>query len=205
MGSKQKKEKKQSKVGRPPKFDYDNPEFYQVVQELASMGYSDSSIAYELQKKYGESLTPETFSRFKNEKKKNGEPTDRSKQLCQALAHGRSTLMQMARSTYFQMALGQRTVKTTTKQRIRLQDGTLTDDELISTQEMELAPNMQALATMLYNHDDEWRENILRHKQAEAEAAKAKAKELPSVVNLRITYNQKSDLELQEKFKKPSQ
>lgn len=205
MGSKQKKEKKQSKVGRPPKFDYDNPEFYQHIQDLASMGYTDTSIAQELAKKYGETLTPETFSRFKHEKRKNGEPTPRSKMLNQALVRGRDTLMQMARSTYFQMALGQRTVKTITRQRIRTQDGALTDDEVISTQEMELAPNMQALATMLFNHDDEWRENILRHKQAEAEAAEAKAKELPSVVNLRITYNQKSDLELQEKFKKPSQ
>lgn len=205
MGSKPKKEKKERKVGRPPKFDYESSEFYQAIQELASMGYSDTSIAYELQQKFGESLTPETFSRFKHEKKKNGEPTERSKELNQALARGRNTLMQMARSTYFQMALGQRTVKTTTKQRIRLQDGTLTDDEVISTQEMELAPNMQALATMLFNHDSEWRENILRQKQAEAQAAEAKAKELPSVVNLRITYNQKSDLELQEKFKKPSQ
>ena len=205
MGSKQKKEKKERKAGRPPKFDYSNLEFYQYIQDLASMGYTDAAIAYELTGKFKESITPETFSRFKHEKKKNGEPTERSKLLNQALLRGRDTLMQMARSTYFQMALGQRTVKTTTKQRIRLQDGTLTDEELVSTQEMELAPNMQALATMLFNHDNEWRENILRHKQAEAQAAEAKAKELPSVVNLRITYNQKSDLELQEKFKKPSQ
>lgn len=94
------------------------------------------------------------------------------------------------------MALGQRVVKTSTK------DG---DGNTTQVTEMEVAPNMQALATLLFNHDDEWRENILRKRREEAEASSSGEGGLPSTVNVRITYNQKSDLELQDKFRKPSE
>ncbi|MBQ3765894.1 MAG: hypothetical protein II874_04075 [Bacteroidales bacterium] len=137
--------------------------------------------------------------------------------------------MQAARSTYYQMALGQR--KTSIVRRNAVQKrcpccfendmtpkedctrcgGTgwyyLTDKVITEESEMEIAPNMQALATFLYNNDPEWRENILRKKREEAEAAAAggDSSGLPTAVNIRITYNQKEDLALQEKFKKPKE
>ncbi len=138
--------------------------------------------------------------------------------------------MQAARSTYYQMALGQRRVKTVRKSAVSKRcpccydndmvpkedcqrcGGTgwynLTDKVITEDTEMELAPNMQALATFLYNNDPEWRENVLKMKREEAEAAAAAGGAgdgLPTAVNIRITYNQKEDLALQEKFKKPSQ
>ena len=49
--------------------------------------------------------------------------------------------------------------KHVTKRRLRLQDGTLTDDEEIQTVESEIEqpPNVQALSNWLYHHDEEWR------------------------------------------------
>ena len=227
--TKDKAKAKKNQPGPNEKFDYENPEFYETIQELASAGYSDASIAYGLADKFGKGLSPETFSRFKNEKDDNEEPTRRSLSINQALARGRSGILQAARSTYYQMALGQR--KTSIVRRNAVQKrcpccyendmhpkddcpqcgGTgwyyLTDKVVTEESEMEIAPNMQALATFLYNNDPEWRENILRKKreEAEAEAAAGEGNGLPTAVNIRITYNQKEDLTLQEKFKKPSQ
>lgn len=221
--------KKKSGPGPKEKFDYEDPVFYETIQELASAGYSDASIAYGLADKFGKSLTPESFSRFKNETNDNGEPTQRNILINQALTRGRSGILQAARSTYYQMALGQR--KTSIVRRNAVQKrcpccfendmtpkedctrcgGTgwyyLTDKVITEESEMEIAPNMQALATFLYNNDPEWRENILRKKREEAEAAAAggDSSGLPTAVNIRITYNQKEDLALQEKFKKPKE
>ena len=221
--------KKKSGPGPKEKFDYEDPVFYETIQELASAGYSDASIAYGLADKFGKSLTPESFSRFKNETNDNGEPTQRNILINQALTRGRSGILQAARSTYYQMALGQR--KTSIVRRNAVQKrcpccfendmtpkedctrcgGTgwyyLTDKVITEESEMEIAPNMLALATFLYNNDPEWRENILRKKREEAEAAAAggDSSGLPTAVNIRITYNQKEDLALQEKFKKPKE
>lgn len=221
-------EPRKKKRTRPPKFDYESEEFYQEIERLASAGYSDAAIAYNLAEKFGTSLSPQTFSEFKNEKTKKGAPTRRNTRITEALARGRTGILQAARSTYYQMALGQRKLKTIRKSAVSKRcpccfennmapvencpqcGGTgwynLTDKVITEDTEMELAPNMQALATFLYNNDPEWRENILKQKREEAEAAAAASEsDIPDVVNVRITYNQKSDLELQEKFKKPDE
>lgn len=224
------KTKSKGQPGPKEKFDYSDPAFYKEIEELASAGYSNASIAYGLADKFGKGLTPESFSRFKNEVDDNGEPTARSISINQALTRGRSGILQAARSTYYQMALGQR--KTSVVRRNAVQKrcpccyendmtpkddcprcgGTgwyyLTDKVITEESEMEIAPNMQALATFLYNNDAEWRENILRKKREEAEAVAAGeggGDGLPTAVNIRITYNQKEDLLLQEKFKKPKE
>ena len=212
-GSASAKERKKS--GPKEKFDYSDPAFYQEIEELASAGYSDASIAYGLADKFGVGLVPQTFSTFKNEKDDNGEPTERNKRINEALVRGRSGILQAARSTYYQMALGQR--KTSIVRRNAVQKrcpccyendmhpqddcpqcgGTgwyyLTDKVVTEESEMEIAPNMQALATFLYNNDPEWRENILRKKREEAEAAAAASdgsNGLQTAVNIRITYTQ---------------
>lgn len=223
------KKKERNRPGPKEKFDYTDPAFYKEIEDLANAGYSDASIAYGLADKFGKGLTPESFSRFKNEKDEKGEPTERSKSINQALTRGRSHILQAARSTYYQMALGQRKTSIvrrnavqkrcpccfendmTPKEDCKRCGGTgwyyLTDKVITEESEMEIAPNMQALATFLYNNDPEWRENILRKKreEAEAEAAGGDGSGLPTAVNIRITYNQKEDLTLQDKFKKPSQ
>lgn len=223
--------KERKKSGPKERFDYSSPAFYDAIEKLAAAGYSDASIAYGLADEFGgKGLSPKTFSNMKNELDDKGEPTERNKGINAALARGRSGILQAARSTYYQMALGQR--KTSVVRRNAVQKrcpccydndmtpkddcpkcgGTgwyyLTDKVITEESEMEIAPNMQALATLLYNNDAEWRENILRKKREEAEAAAAAGEGgdgLPTAVNIRITYNQKEDLLLQEKFKKPKE
>ena len=203
-------EKKEAKEKRAatngPKFDYESEEFLSYIEEMARQGHCDAYIAYSLKDKYdGKNLTPVRFSELKNEKGKDGKRSKRGRLIFEALARGRVDVNAAARATYLQMALGQRVVKTTTKQRIRTKDGEMTDDELISTTEQEIAPNMQALAAWLFNHDDEWRENILAHRREEADAVSAEPETGPAEVNVAITYNQKSDIELQQKLSEPSQ
>lgn len=188
---------------RPFKFDYNSEEFYAEIERLALNGYTDQSIAYGLVEKFGVSLRPQGFSEFKNEKDEAGALTDRARRITEALARGRDKVNQAVRATYLQMALGQRKVKSQTTQRLRLPGGTLTDDEVISTTETEIQPSLQALSVWLFNHDKDWRDNVIAHKREEAEAGAEN--EIPAEVNVRITYNQRADLELQKKFEKPSQ
>lgn len=196
------------KKTRPEKFDYTGKEFLSAIESFAEQGYTDASIAYSLGDKFdGLRLNPEYFSRIKNEKGKNGKPTKRALAISQALARGRVNVNAAVRATYLQMALGQRTVKTTITRRLRAKDGLDVEDpdaEVVETTEMELAPNMQALSTWMYNHDNEWHDAILRRKKEEAAFASAED-DGETEVSVNITYNQKSDLELQEKMKKPSQ
>ena len=188
------------KSGRPQKFNYDSKEFYDEVENLAKQGYSDRTIAHQLIVKFGDTLSPQKFSEYKNEKDESGNLTERASKLSEALARGREVINAAARATYLQMALGQRKLKTVTSQHLRLQDGTLSDDEVITTVESEVAPNMQALATWLFDHDAEWRENTIQNKREESEVA---GDDLPTAINVRITYNQKEDINLQDKFEKP--
>jgi len=186
-------------------FDYDGEEFYQAIEQFAAQGFTDKAIAYELAKKFDSSLAEGTFHNLKTQKK-NGKLTDRAARICEALARGREKINQAARATYLQMALGQRKVKTTTNQRFRMKDGTLTEDELVSTTETELPPNMQALSTWLFNHDAEWKQMIIEQKKTMADAGNGDiASEIPNEIQINVTYNQKEDLELQQKFERPSQ
>ena len=191
-----------ARAGRKRKMDYDSEEFYEAVALLAKYGNSDGAIAELLSLKFGKTYSPETFSRIKNEKDKDGNPTEHSLRLRQALAGVRHETNMAGRATYLQMALGQRKVKTVTSQRLKLQDGSLTEDEIITTVETELAPNMQALSTWLFNHDEDWREKTIKNKKEEVDAG---VNELPSALNVRVTYNRKEDIQLQEKFEKPGQ
>ncbi len=196
------------KKTRPEKFDYTDKEFLSAIESFAEQGYTDASIAYALGDKFeGLRLSPVWFSTIKNEKGKNGKPTKRATLINEALARGRVNVNAAVRATYLQMALGQRTVKTTITRRLRAKDGLDVEDpdaEVVETTEMELAPNMQALSTWMYNHDNEWHDAILRRKKKEA-AFVSSEDEGETEVSVNITYNQKSDLELQEKLKKPSQ
>ncbi len=191
---------------KPFNFDYDSEEFYDAIEHFAVNGYTDKEICFELAKKFDSSLAEGTFRNFKFEKDENGNLTARAQKINAALARGREAVNRAARATYIQLALGQRTVKTTTNQRFRMKDGTLTENELVSTTETELPPNMQALSTWLFNHDKEWKQMIIDQKKAMIEAGAGNvANEIPNEIQINVTYNQKEDLELQQKFERQSQ
>ena len=66
----------------------------------------------------------------------------------------------IVRGAYLKAALGGKKIKnkTVTTRKLKI-DGVYTEDEEIQTTEgeTELPPNMQALSTWLYHHDEEWR------------------------------------------------
>lgn len=140
------------------KHNYDSGEFLRKVFELAMRGFTDAEIANELD------LSPESFCLMKNGNYKGWSKKDnerRSKAISQELARGRLKVTAIVRGAYLKAAIGGRMLKNkhVTKRRLRLQDGTLTDDEEIQTVESEIEqpPNMQALSNWLYHHDPEWR------------------------------------------------
>lgn len=85
----------------------------------------------------------------------------RGDRLSKVLAHGRRKINSIVRGAYLKAALGGKKLKnkSTTTRHLRLPDGTLSDTEEIQVtdQEIEQAPNMQALSTWLYHHDEEWK------------------------------------------------
>lgn len=154
-----------------PKHDYDSEDFYKRIEQLAMNGYTDSEIANEL------NLSDDVFGSMKNgnyqcwneeENKRRGSEINR------VLAHGRTRIVALLRGTYIKGAIGGKK----TKSRIVkfVQDKcecmgadkkcpycggtgwvTLTDKAVVQESEIELPPNMQAIATLLYHHDPTWR------------------------------------------------
>lgn len=151
-------------MGRPPKFDYDSNDFYDEILALSIQGLTDAEIADALEDKFGQSLSPEAFCCMKNgnySKWSDEENARRSARLVKVLTRGRRKINSIVRGAYLKAALGGRKLKnkSTTTRRMRLPDGTLTDEEDIQTtiSEIEQASNIQALSTWLYHHDEEWR------------------------------------------------
>ena len=150
-------------MARPPKFDYDGDDFYTEILALAMQGLNDAEIAFALEEKFGVSLSPEAFCSMKNgkyDKWNDKENERRSARLVKVLARGRYKVLGIVRGRYLKAALGG--IKTKSKsvtKRKMVVDGQATEDEIVQTteNEVELPPNMQALATWLYHHDPEWR------------------------------------------------
>lgn len=132
---------KKGNMGRKPKHDYTSEEFLSQVESYAKKGFTDKEIAYAV------NIEPETFSRKKSE----------FSQLRQVLSRGRAQINAAVRAKFLAVALGGVKTKSTIKRKLRMADGTLTDDEEIQTSETELAPSLQAMSTWLYHHDEEWR------------------------------------------------
>lgn len=151
-------------MARPPKFNYDSDDFYDEILALSMQGLTDAKIADALEDRFNASLSPEAFCSMKNgnyEKWSEKENERRSARLVKVLARGRRKINSIVRGTYLKAALGGKKLKnkSTTTRRVRLPDGTLTDEEDIHTtvSEIEQPSNIQALATWLYHHDEEWR------------------------------------------------
>ena len=141
-----------------PKYDYNGDAFYDEILALSIQGLSDSEIADSL------TLSPEAFSRMKNGKydgwsKRQNE--ERSERICQVLARGRRKINALVRGAYLKSAIGGKKIKSQTKvtRRLKLPDGSMSDIEDVQTSatEQELPPNVQALSTWLFHHDEEWR------------------------------------------------
>ena len=154
------------------KYDYDGEAFYKVIAVSAANGMTDAEIADTLE------LEPETFSRMKNGKYEGWDDAQnerRSLRICQYLARARRKVNALVRSRYLKAALGAIKVKSSQSRRVSQRcsvcggtdpeceecGGTgvqyLTDKQVITENEQETPPNIQALATWLYQHDEEWR------------------------------------------------
>lgn len=151
-------------MARPPKFNYDSDDFYDEILALSMQGLTDAEIADALEDRFKTSLSPEAFCSMKNgnyDKWSEKENEWRSARLVKVLARGRRKINSIVRGAYLKAALGGKKLKnkSTTTRRVRLPDGTLTDEEDIQTtvSEIEQPSNIQALATWLYHHDKEWR------------------------------------------------
>lgn len=148
----------------PPKFNYDSEDFTDELLALAMQGYTDDEIADALEERFGQSLDPTTFSSMKNghyECWSEEENLRRGSAIRKALARGRRKINAIVRGRYLKAALGG--LKTRNRQRITrpVTDPVtgLTQEVVIQVNESEFesAPNVQALATWLNNHDAEWR------------------------------------------------
>lgn len=170
------------KKTRPPKFEYESKEFLDYIEDLAQKGYTDRNISYALVQKFGETLTPQKFNEFKNEKDEGGNPTERGRKISEALARGRAKLNLIARDTYFKAALGGKKVKEVYRVFAERKcecggsdmscefchgTGKVVSEKKAVVQEVEkvLPANLQALGTWLFNHDEEWRERIIEGKK----------------------------------------
>lgn len=139
------------------KHDYDSDEFYEEILSLALQGFNDAEIADSLD------LTPDTFGSMKNgnynkwsaeENKRRGERIER------VLTRGRRKIVSILRGRYIKAALGGIKTKNTSRSVKRvLVNGEPTGEEVeqVTTGEVELPPNMQAIATLLYHYDKDWR------------------------------------------------
>ena len=137
-----------------PKHDYDGNDFYKTIEGFAMSGFTDAEVANELD------IEADVFGKMKNgnyggwNKKQNKE---RSARICRVLARARTKTTAIVRGRYLKAALGGIKINSKVNRRMRLPDGTLSDEEEVQTSEQELPPNMQALSTWLYHHDPEWR------------------------------------------------
>lgn len=155
-----------------PKFNYNNPDFYKEIETLAMQGLTDAQIAINLQDKFDQALTQEVFSRMKNGKYEgwNEEQNKlRSILISQALAHGRTKINAIVRGAYLKSALGGKKIKSksTVTRKIKTPDGSFEDvgEVQVTETEQELPPNMQALSTWLFNHDEEWKKSVIEGKK----------------------------------------
>lgn len=167
-----------------PKHDYESKDFLELIEELAGKGYTDKNIAFKLD------LTQGVFSRMKNgsyERWNEEENARRSDLIAQALARGRELINSLVRDTYLKSSLGIMKNKSITKRYVEERcpckgkdkkcpscGGTgsivLTDKAVVMETESQ-AVNLQALASWLSNHDEEWRKAVIESKKLDVTSA----------------------------------
>jgi len=135
------------------RWDYESEEFANAIENFAMKGLTDKEIAIEI------SINPTYFLELKS----------KYDQISDALARGRAKINSAVRQKYLAVALGGLKRKSVTRKLpsmnesvkyIQEEDGMV----VLETTE-ELAPNPQALATWLFNHDEEWRKKVIDGKK----------------------------------------
>lgn len=146
-----------SSKGWKPKHDYDGDDFYDEIFYMAFNGATDAEIACALD------LSATAFSLMKHGKYdiwNDEENKRRGTRILKVLERARRRIVQAIRGKYLQAALGGQEVEnvTTVTRHLRI-DGQMTDDEevQVSRTKTKTLPNMQALSTLLFHYDNEWR------------------------------------------------
>lgn len=140
------------------KHDYDSDSFYDDILAYAVQGLCDAEIADALD------IDTDTFSAMKNGKYigwNDEQNTIRGKRILGVLARGRRKTNAIVRGAYLKAALGGKVTrnKATVFRAITDDNGNKVGEAEVqrTESEIELPPNIQALATWLYHHDPEWR------------------------------------------------
>ena len=179
------------------KHNYNGDEFYDNIAAYAMQGFTDAEIADALD------LDPDVFGKMKNgnyDKWSTEQNKRNSERLGRVLAHGRTKINAIVRSVYLKSALGGKKLKnkSVTTRHLRDSNGKLTDEEDVQTtvSEIEQAPNIQALATWMFHHDDDWRKIESNEKEENADGTVS-----APVVKIQVVTNDSSLLDLQDKTK----
>lgn len=192
------------------KHDYDSTEFYLKLQELAMTGYNDAEIADLLD------LDEPVFNKMKNGKYEGWSKEQnerRSALISQVLTRGRKRIVGALRGTYIRAALGKikpksRTIKYVEERcecggdpECEICGGTgriVRSDKWVTLEtEAESMPNMQAVATLLYHYDKDWRK-IERKQDDEAQEVPMDVKHGVSIedwINKEFEFNEENETE----------
>ncbi len=143
--------------GRSAIDDYDGDDFYDEVFFLAFNGASDAEIACAFD------ITPTYFSLIKHGKVvhwTDEENKRRSARLVKVLERARKKILQAIKGKYLQAALGGQDVESisTVTRKVRMPGVESPVDVVQETvTRTKTLPNMQALATLMFHYDKDWR------------------------------------------------
>lgn len=132
-----------------PKYNYSGEEFLKTVEDLAKKGLTDKEISLSL------GLAPAYFSCKKEAVSK----------LSDVLTRARAQINSVVRQKYLALGLGGLKTKAVTRRKVEDSKGELIDDIIIQETETELPPNLNALHTWLFHHDEEWRQKVIDGKK----------------------------------------
>lgn len=200
MEDKQSTEEKKGKGGRKPKYNYTSDEFLAKIEALAKQGFTDKEIALSI------GLSPQKFYEKKGA----------ISEISDTLACARANINAAVRSAFLKSCLG-RVIKHTeyVKQKCSTCGGKgiavdetgkpgvcpdcggtgwirLTDRAVVS--EQEIAPSVQAQVTWLMAHDEEWKKSLKGRDEGDMNKLEG--------IDIEVVFNDKKDLELQDKTKR---
>ncbi|QQT43374.1 Uncharacterised protein [Sphingobacterium multivorum] len=150
------------------KYDYESESFSNACENYALKGLTDKEIAIEM------GLFPTYFCELKS----------KYDNISEALARGRSKIISAVRQKYIGVALGGLKRKTVTRKipsRFDDESDIHPDGMIVLETTEELAPNAQALATLLFNYDEEWRKKVIDGKKLDVTS---NGKELNGSINI---------------------
>lgn len=136
-------------MARKQKYNYKSKEFLDQIESLAKKGLTDKEIAFSM------GLNPTYFS----------EKKEAVSELSEVLTRARSQINAIVRQKYLALGLGGIKTKTVIKKAVELENGEVSDYQLVQETEIELPPNLNALSTWLFHHDEEWRKSVIDGKK----------------------------------------